>query len=65
MMNELNKLQDLLQMEMKNQSLYNKYMVKIQYPEVRQMFRLMRDGKVQQINQLQQDIKNMMAYGSY
>lgn len=64
-MNELNKLQDLLQTEMKNQTLYNKYMVQIQHPEVRQMFRHMRDGKMQLINQLQQEIKNMMAYGSH
>jgi len=60
MNNNLNMLYDLLQTEIMNQSMYNKYMMDIQNPEVRQMFTQMRDGKMQQITQLQQEIKNLM-----
>lgn len=59
-MNNLNMLQDMLHTEMMNQSMYNKYMMDIQSPEVRQMFMQMRDGKMQQITQLQQEIMNQM-----
>lgn len=59
-MNNLNMLNDILHTEMMNQSMYNKYMMDIQNPEVRQMFMQMRDSKMQQITQLQQEIKNMM-----
>jgi hypothetical protein len=60
MNNNLNMLYDLLQTEIMNQDMYNKYMVKIQNPEVRQMFMQLRDGKMQQVTQLQQEIKNIM-----
>ncbi|WHH60155.1 hypothetical protein [Petroclostridium sp. X23] len=40
--------------------MYNKYMMEIQNPEIRQMIAQMRDGKMQQITQLQQEIKKMM-----
>lgn len=60
-MNDINRLNDMLNMEMMNQSMYNKYMMKIQNPELRQMLTQMRDGKMQQITQLQQEIKNMMS----
>lgn len=60
-MNNLNKLNDMLHTEMMNQSMYNKYMLEIQKPELRQMFMQMRDGKMQQITQLQQEINNMMS----
>lgn len=59
-MNEINRLNDMLHIEMMNQSMYNKYMMDIQNPELRQMLMQMRDGKMQQITQLQQEIKNMM-----
>jgi len=59
-MNNLNMLHDMLHTEMMNQSMYNKYMMNIQNPEVRQMFMQMRDGKMQQITQLQQEIMNNM-----
>lgn len=59
-MNDLNKLNDMLHTEMMNQSMYNKYMMKIQNPELRQMLMQMRDGKLQQVTQLQHEIKNMM-----
>ena len=59
-MNNLNMLHDMLHAEMMNQSMYNKYMMDIQNPEVRQMFMQMRDGKMQQITQLQQEIMNQM-----
>lgn len=59
-MNNLNMLQDILYTEMMNESMYNKYMMDIQNPEVRQMFMQMRDGKIQQITQLQQEIQKAM-----
>ena len=59
-MNNLNMLHDMLHTEMMNQSMYNKYMMDIQNPEIRQMFMQMRDGKMQQITQLQQEIMNQM-----
>lgn len=58
-MNDTSKLNDVLHTEMMNQSMYNKYMMEIQNPELRQMLTQMRDGKMQQITQLQQEIKNM------
>ncbi len=60
-MNNLNRLNDMLHTEMMNQTMYNKYMMEIQSPELRQMFTQMRDGKMQQITQLQQEIKKMMT----
>ena len=59
-MNNLNMLKDVLHTEMMNQMQYNKYMMDIQNPEIRQMFMQIRDSKMQQITQLQQEIKNMM-----
>jgi len=59
-MNNLNALQDMLHTEMMNESMYNKYMMDIQNPEVRQMFMQMRDGKMQQITQLQLEIQKAM-----
>lgn len=56
----LNMLYDLLQTEMMNECQYNRFMMDIQNPEVRQMFMQMRDGKLQQVTQLQQEIKNLM-----
>lgn len=64
-MNDINYLQDLLQTEIKNQDMYNKHMLHILHPEVRQMMMHMRDGKMQQISQLQKQIQNMMASGKY
>jgi hypothetical protein len=52
-MNDITRLNDMLNVEMMNQSTYNKYMMKIQNPELRQMLTQMRDGKMQQITQLQ------------
>ena len=46
---------------MMNQMKYNQYMLNILNPEVRQMFMNMRDGKLQQITQLQQEINKMMS----
>ena len=60
-MNNLNKLNDMLCTEIMNQTMYNKFMMDIQNPEVRQMFMQMRDSKMQQITQLQQEIKKMMS----
>ncbi|WP_238456452.1 spore coat protein [Desulfotruncus arcticus] len=62
-MNTLDKLQDALQDEMMLQSLYNKHMVDITNPEVRQLFTQMRDTKMQNITRLQQEIQQMMQAG--
>lgn len=59
-MNDIDRLNDMLHTEMLNQAMYNKYMMEIQKPELRQFLTQMRDGKMQQITQLQQEIKNMM-----
>lgn len=53
----INMLQDMLHTEMMNQSMYNMNMMEIQNPEIRQMFMQMRDGKMQQVTQLQQEIQ--------
>lgn len=53
-------LYDLLQTEIMNECQYNRYMMDIQNPEVRQMLMQMRDGKLQQVTQLQQEIKTLM-----
>jgi hypothetical protein len=58
-MNDINRLNDMLYTEMMSQSKYNKYMMEIQNPELRQMLMQMRDSKMQQVTQLQQEIKNM------
>lgn len=60
-MNDISRLNDMLHTEMMNQSMYNKYLMEIQKPELRQMLTQMRDGKMQQITQLQQEIKNIMV----
>ena len=59
-MNNNDFLQDSLQDEIMLQSLYNKYMIEIDNPEVRQLFTQLRDTKMQNISQLQQQIKKMM-----
>ncbi|MDF2522234.1 MAG: hypothetical protein K0R84_2862 [Clostridia bacterium] len=58
-MKDTNRLNDMLHTEMMNQSMYNKYMMEIQNPELRQMLMQMRDSKMQQITQLQQEMNNM------
>ena len=60
-MNDMNKLQDMLHTEMMNQIKYNKYMMDIQNPEVRQMLMQVRDGKMQHVTQLQKEIQIMMG----
>lgn len=60
MNSNLNLMYDLLQTEIMNQCMYNRYMMDIQNPEVRQMFMQMKDSKMQQVTQLQQEIKNIM-----
>lgn len=61
MMNDLDKLNDLLGTEMMSQKLYNKYMLQVAMPEARQLFTQLRDGKMQQVTQLQLEIKNRMG----
>lgn len=64
-MNDSDGLQDLLQAEMRNQAMYNKYMLQIQHPEIRQVMMNMRDGKMQHVTQLQKEIQKRMARGKY
>ncbi|MCW6076568.1 spore coat protein [Clostridium sporogenes] len=62
-MNNMDFLHDSLQDEMMLQSMYNKYMMEISNPEVRQLFTQLRDSKMKNISQLQQEIKTMMKQG--
>ncbi|OSB18180.1 spore coat protein [Clostridium sporogenes] len=62
-MNNMDFLHDSLQDEMMLQSMYNKYMIEISNPEVRQLFTQLRDSKMKNISQLQQEIKTMMEQG--
>jgi hypothetical protein len=59
-MNTMDFLHDSLQDEMMLQSMYNKYMMEISNPEVRQLFTQLRDAKMKNISQLQQEIKTMV-----
>lgn len=63
-LNKLDKLQDGLADEMMHQSMYNKFMMDITKPDIRQLFTQLRDGKMQHIAQLQQEIHNMMQQGN-
>ena len=58
-MNKLEKLNDIIETEMTDQMLYNKYMLKITNPEVRQLFTQLRDEHMQHITQLQQQVQQM------
>ena len=62
-MNTLDKLQDALQGEMMMQSMYNKNMMDITNPEVRQLFTQMREAKMQNVTQLQKEIQQMLQQG--
>jgi len=62
-MNNMDFLYDSMEDEMMLQSMYNKYMMEISNPEVRQLFTQLRDAKMQNITRLQQEIKTMMQEG--
>ncbi|KJS88756.1 MAG: hypothetical protein JM58_00310 [Peptococcaceae bacterium BICA1-8] len=62
-MNTIDKLQDVLQGDMMMQSMYNKYMMDVTNPEIRQLFTQMRDAKMQNVTRLQQEILQMMKAG--
>lgn len=62
-MNTIDKLQDVLQGDMLIQSMYNKYMMDVTNPEIRQLFTQMRDAKMQNVTRLQQEILQMMKAG--
>lgn len=62
-MNTLDKLQDALQGEMMLQSMYNKHMMDISNSSVRQLFTQMRETKMQNVTQLQQQIQQMIKQG--
>lgn len=58
-MNKLDKLHDIVETEMADQMLYNKYMVQITNPEVRQLFTQLRDEHMQHVTQLQQQVQHL------
>jgi len=62
-LNTIDKLQDVLQGDMMMQSMYNKYMMDVTNPEIRQLFTQMRDAKMQNVTRLQQEILQMMKAG--
>jgi len=62
-MNTKDFLNDSLNDEMMLQSMYNKYMMEINNPEVRQLFTQLRDEKMKNISQLQQEIKTIIEKG--
>ena len=62
-MNTMDFLHDSLQDEMMLQTMYNKYMMEISNPEARQLYTQLRDTKMQNISQLQQEIKTMTEQG--
>ena len=62
-MNTIDLLQDVLQDEMMLQTKYNKHLIEITNPEARQLLTQLRDTKLQNLSQLQQEIKNMMQQG--
>lgn len=61
-MNKHDKLTDILETEMSNQMLYNKYMMQITNPEARQLFSQFRDEHMQHITQIQQKSQQLMKY---
>lgn len=63
MMNTVDLLNDALQDEKMLQAMYNKHMMDISNPEVRQFFTQLRDAKMQNLTQLQQQIQTMMQQG--
>lgn len=63
-MNKHDKLQDILATEMSIQMLYNKYMMKITNPEIRQLFSQFRDEHMQHITQIQQQVQQLMNTSS-
>jgi len=62
-LNTLDYLQDVLQDEMMMESMYNKNMMDIMNPEVRQLFTQMRDAKMGHVTQLQGEIQKIMQSG--
>lgn len=62
-MNKLDILNDLLEGEIIAQEKYNRYMVEIATPEVRQFFTQLRDGKMQHVSQLQNEVQQIMRQG--
>lgn len=63
-MNTVDFLNDALEDEILMQSMYNKYMMKISNPAVRQLFTQLRDSKMKNITKLQQEVKNIIAQGN-
>lgn len=63
-MNEIDKLQDMLEMEITDFMLYNEYLVRINTPKIRQLLLQLRDEHMQEITQLQQQLHTMMISAS-
>lgn len=62
-MKTIDLLQDAQYNEQFLQAMYNKYMMEISNPEVRQLFTQFRDDKMKNITQLQQEIKTLQQQG--
>lgn len=59
-LNNIDKLQDVLEMEITDFMHYNEYLVRIISPEVRQLLIQFRDEHMQHITQLQNEIHTLM-----
>lgn len=58
-MKEIDILKDILQYRISNQLFYNEKLINIKNPEVRQLFREMRDDEMRDIVKLQQKIQRL------
>lgn len=58
-MNNQERMNEILETEMENQMLYNKYMINVTNPEIRQLFMQFRDEHMQHITQIQQELMKL------
>jgi hypothetical protein len=64
LMNQIEKLQDVLNDEMDHQLFYNEQFIRITDPAIRQFFMLLRDDKTNNVTLLQSEINKMMQQGN-
>lgn len=60
-MKDIDILKDILQYRIANQLFYNKSLIHIRNPEVRQLFSEMRDAEMRAIEKLQQKIERLQS----
>ncbi|GMQ64850.1 hypothetical protein [Vallitalea maricola] len=60
-MKNIDKLQDVLEMEITDFMHYNEYLVRINKPEIRQLLTQLRDEHMMEITELQQQIHVLMG----